>query len=93
MNKKNKDFVILKFKNKFSQHKSPILINNIDIKIAVSNKVSFSKKVLKYIFCYNNAKKTKLFYISLSKTIDYRRDFDETKYRYFLIKDDELSVN
>ena len=32
-------------KLKFDQHKSPILINNIDInKIEVSNKVSFGKK-------------------------------------------------
>ena len=36
-------------KQKFHQHKRPILINNIDInKIVVSNKVSFSKKGFEY---------------------------------------------
>ena len=36
-------------KQKFHQHKRPILINNIDInKIVVSNEVSFGKKVFEY---------------------------------------------
>ena len=36
-------------KQKFHQHKRPILINNIDInKIVVSNKVSFGKKGFEY---------------------------------------------
>ena len=45
------DKTIIKFgdteieKQKFHQHKKPILIKNIDInKIVVSNKVSFAKK-------------------------------------------------
>ena len=57
------DKTIIKFgdieikKQKFHQHKSP-LINNIDInKIIVSNKVSFGNKGLKYFIGYKDAKK------------------------------------
>ena len=45
-------------KQTFHQHKTPILIENIDInKIAVSNKVSFGKKGFKYFIGYKDAKK------------------------------------
>ena len=44
-------------KQKFHQHKRPILIKNIDInKIVLSNKVSFGKKGFKYCIGYKNAK-------------------------------------
>ena len=43
-------------KQKFHQHKRPILINNIDInKIVASNEVSFGKKVFEY-FMYISSK-------------------------------------
>ena len=42
----------------FHHHKAPISMKNIDIdKIAVSNKVSFCKKVFKYFIGYKDATK------------------------------------
>ena len=52
-------------KQKFHQLKTPISINNIDInKIAVSNKVFFSKKGFKNFIGYKDAKNKTLMYIS-----------------------------
>ena len=62
---------------------------NID-KIVVSNKVSFNKKSFKCFICYKDAKKVRPLCIFLPKMSGYRRDFDETKYMSFWIKDDEL---
>ena len=46
---------------KFHQHKSPTLINNIDInKVAVSNKISFGKQDVKYFIGYKDAEKIRL---------------------------------
>ena len=42
---------------KFYQHKSPILINNIDNKKVVSNKISLSKNGLKNFIGYKDGKK------------------------------------
>ena len=78
-------------KYKFHQHKSPILINNIDVnKIVVFNKVSFDKKGLKYYIGYKDGEKVEPLCILLPKMSACRRDFDETKYMSFLIKTDEL---
>ena len=79
-------------KQKFHQHNSPISIKNIDInKIVVSNeRVVSNKKGFKYFIGYKDAKKIKPLCISLPKMSAYRKDFDETKYISFLIKDDEL---
>ena len=60
---------------KIDQHKGPISIKNIDI-----NKTVVSK-VFKYFIGFNET----TMYIS-----PFRKDFDETKYMSFLIKDDEL---
>ena len=77
-------------KQKLHLHEKPISIKNIDInKIVVSNKVSFGKKGFKYLIGYRDAKIRPLC-IFLPKMSAYRRDFDETKYMSFLIKDDEL---
>ena len=74
-------------KQKFHQHKRPISIKNIDInKIVVSNKVSFGKNV----FIGYKDDKIKTLCIFLPKISVYKRDFDETKYISFLIKDDEI---
>ena len=44
-------------KQKFHQHKSPILIDNIGInKIVVYNKVPFRKKDFRYFIGYKDAK-------------------------------------
>ena len=92
-----KEKIIIKFgdieieKQKFHQYKRPILIKNIDVnKIVVSNKVSFCKKGLKYFNGYKYAKKLIHLCIFLPRMSAYRRDFDETKYMSFVIKDDEL---
>ena len=78
-------------KQKFHHHKESISIKNIDInKIVVSNKVSFGKKAFKYFIGYKYAKKIRPLCIFLLKISAYRKDFDETKYMSFLIKDDEL---
>ena len=80
-------------KQKFHQHKRPVSIQIliiIDIdKIVVSNKVSFGEKGFKYFIGYKDAK-IRLLYIFPPKMSAYRRDFDETKYMFLLIKDDEL---
>ena len=78
-------------KQKSLQHKRPISIKNIDInKIVVSNKVCYGKKGFKYFIGYKDHKKIRLLCIFLPKMSAYRRDFDETKYISFLIKDDKL---
>ena len=59
-------------------NKIPILINNMNInKIVVSNKIFSGKNSLKYFIGYNDAKRF------------IRRDFDKTKYLYFLAKDND----
>ena len=62
-------------------------------KTKVSIKASFSKQVFKFFIGYKDAKKIKPLCIFLPKMIAYRKDFDETKYICFLIKDDELLDN
>ena len=51
----------------------------------------FFKKGFKYFICYKGAKRTRPLRIFLPEVGAYRRDFDESKYMSFLIKDDELS--
>ena len=78
-------------KQEFHQYERPISIKNINInKIIVSNKFSFGKKGFKYFIGYEDANKIRPLCIFLPKMSAYRRDFDETKYISFLIKDDEL---
>ena len=48
------------------------------------------KNGFKYCIGYNDAKKIRSFCIFLLGMTAYRKDFDETKYLYFLIKDDEF---
>ena len=78
-------------KQKLHQHKIPISIKNIDvIKMVVSNKVSFGKEKFKYFIGYTDHKQIKPSSIFLPKMSAYRKDFNETKYISFLIKDDKL---
>ena len=56
----------------------------------MSNKVSLGKKGFKYFIGYKDAKKIKPLRIVLPKMSAHRKDFDETKYISFLIKDNEL---
>ena len=71
-------------KQKFHQHKRSISMKNIDIsKIVVSRKVSFGKKGFKYLIGYKGAKFRPLC-IFIPKMSTYGKDFDETKYMFFL---------
>ena len=54
------------------------------------SKVLFGKKKFKYFIDYKDAKKMKPLCTFLSKMTAYRKDFDETKYIFFLIRDNEL---
>ena len=66
-------------------------MKNIDInKVAVFNKISVDKKGFKYFVSYKEAKRNRPLSIFLPKMIAYGRDFNRTKYMYFLIKDHEL---
>ena len=66
-------------------------IENIDInKIALSNKVSSSKKVFKYFISNKDAKKFRPLCILLTKMSWHRTDFVENKHMSFLIKLDEF---
>ena len=77
-------------KHKFHQHKNPVSINNINInKKVLSNKVSFCKKGFKFLLVTKMAKSQTFMYL-LPKMNAYRKDFDETKYMSFLIKDDDF---
>ena len=70
-------------KCEFCQHKSLILLSNIDInKIIASNKVSFGKKDRKYFYGCDDAKKIRSLYIFLPKMSAY----NQTKCMSFLIK-------
>ena len=76
---------------KIAPTEKPYLINNINInKIVVSNKVSFGKKHFRYFIGYRDGKKIRPLCILLQKMSAYRRDYAETKYMSFLIKDNEL---
>ena len=78
-------------KQTFHQHKEPISIKNVDIdKIVVPNKVSFNKKGFKCFIGFKDVKKSRPLCVFLPKLSAYRKDFVETKYTSFLIKDDEL---
>ena len=48
------------------------------------------KKRFKYFIGYKDAKKIRPLCVFLLKMSAYRKDFDETKYMYFLIKVDNI---
>ena len=77
-------------KHKFHQHKRTILIDNVNINKIVSKTILFGRKGFTYFTGYKNDRKMRPLCIILLKMGVYRRDFDETKYISFLIKDDEL---
>ena len=78
-------------KQEFHQHKGLISIKIVEIdKMVVPNQVSFGKKEFKYFIGYEDAENIKPLCIFLPKMTAYRKDFDETKHIYFLIKHDEL---
>ena len=52
------------------------------------NKALFGKNGFEYFLCYKDTKKIKPL-----KMTAYRKDFDETKYVSFFVKDDKLLEN
>ena len=81
-------------KNKFYRHKSPPFLEDVDIeKVLVSKKIfSTEKKTVKYFIDYfYNDFKVKPLLIMLPKTSAFVKSYDgQTKWIYFLIKDDDL---
>ena len=76
---------------KLHQHKRRISLKNLNIdKLAASNKVLFGKKGFKYFIGYEDAKKIRPLCIFLPKMSAHRKNFNETKYVSFLIKDNEI---
>ena len=71
-------------KYKLDQHKSPILINNID-----NNMVPFGKKDFKYFIGYKGVKQIRPLFIFLPKNSAYIIDFDKINVRLF-DKDDKI---
>ena len=49
------------------------------------------KKSFKYFVGYKEAKRTRPLSIFLPQMVAYGRDFNETRYMYFLIKDHEVN--
>ena len=72
------------------QNKSSISINNIDINKIVPNKVPFHKQNFKYFIGYKYGKRVRPLRMFLPKMSACRKDFDETKYMSFLIKNNQL---
>ena len=66
------------------------MINSIDVnEIVVPNKLLFGKD-FKYFIGYKDAKEIRPLCIFHPEMYIYRRDFDETKYMYFLIKEEKV---
>ena len=72
---------------KFHQNKIPISTNDVEInKIVVSNMLTFGKQDFKHFIGYKHSEKIKPLFILHSQVIIYRRDLDENRLMYFLIK-------
>ena len=80
-------------KDIFYRHKSPIVLEEVDIeKVLVSNKISSNEKNYKYFIGYlYNDYKVKPLHIMLPKMSAYVKSYDwQTKWMYFLIEGDDL---
>ena len=77
-------------------YKNPAPLRDVDIeKVLVCNKIYFGEKNYKYFIGYlYNDHKIKSLHIILPKTGAYVKSYDEqTKWMYFLIKDNDLLEN
>ena len=100
MEKKLQNFVIMKLMKSKNKNFTKVFSTNftyfnknIDInKIVVSNKVYICKNGFKYFIDYKDIKKTRPWWIFLSKRNALRKETDETKYMPLLTKDAELFV-
>ena len=78
---------------KLHQHKSPILINNINtVKIAVSNKFPFGKQDFKYFIGYKDNKEIRPLCIFFPEMSIQKRYSDKTKCMYFTINDEKKLI-
>ena len=78
---------------RFHQQKSPVLINNIGInEIVVSNKFPFRKQNFKYYIGYKDSERIRYLCIFRSRMIIYKRNFDENKRIYFLMKEENVFI-
>ena len=69
------------------------MINDIDInKIAVSNKLPFGKQNFKYFIGYKDSEKVRPLCIFRPQIIIYKREFDENRHIYFLIKKEKVFI-
>ena len=59
----------------------------------VSDRVPFGKRGFKTFIWHEDGKKARPLCVMLPKMSAYRRDFDETRYMSFLMKNDELLKN
>ena len=65
------------------------MIHDIN-KVLLSSKTSFGRKDYKYLIGYKNRKQVRPLCLMLPKMSAYRRDFDETPYLLFLIRNNEM---
>ena len=85
----------MKLKNSYC-YKNPAPLRDIDIeKVLVCNKIYLGEKNYKYFIGYlYNDHKIKSLHVILPKTGAYVKSYDEqTKWMYFLIKDNDLLEN
>ena len=73
-------------KHTFHTLKNPISICDINVdRTVIPNKVLFGKNAFKYFIGYeNDDEKLMLLCIMLPKMSAYKRNFDETKYMFFI---------
>ena len=78
-------------KHLFYYHKNPISLDEVDIdKLLISKTISFDKKGFKHVIGCKHDEKVKPLCIMLPKMSGYKQSFNETKYAFFLIKNDKL---
>ena len=93
------DKIILKFHGtnieeySFHQNRSLILINDIDNKIVVSNKVPFGEQDFKYFIGYKDSEKIRPLCIFHPQMITYKKFFDENRQIYFFIEKKRFLLN
>ena len=78
---------------KFPQYRSPFLINDVVNEIVVSNKICFGKQDFEYFIGYKDNKKIKPLCIFFSEMSIYKKYFDKTKCKYFMIKYEFFLIN
>ena len=80
-------------KHKFGRYKTPIFLEDVDIKrVLLSNKISSGEKNYEYFIDYlHDDFKVKPLYIMLPETSSYVKSYHgQTKLMYFLVEDDDL---